>query len=65
MGDKLAKQLKYAERIGVQLVVILGPDELAKQEITLKDLATRQQLTVPRSQAVGTLQQMLDQAVPS
>src|SRR3990170_2259953 len=65
MGDKLAKQLKYAERIGVQLVVILGPDELAKQEITLKDLATRQQLTVPRSQAVSTLQQMLDQAVPS
>jgi len=65
MEDKLAKQLKYADRIGVRLVVVLGPDELSKQVITLKNLATRQQLTVPRSQAVGTIRQMLDRAVPS
>jgi histidyl-tRNA synthetase len=64
MGDKLAKQLKYADRIGVRLVVVLGPDELAKQAVTLKNLATRQQLTVPRSQAAGTIRRMLDQAEP-
>ena len=64
MGDKLAKQLKYADRIGVRLVVVLGPDELAKQAVTLKNLATHQQLTVPISQVVGTIRQMLDQAEP-
>lgn len=65
MEDKLSKQLKYADRIGVRLAVVLGPDELANQAITLKDLATHQQQTFPRSQAAGTIKQMLDQAVPS
>ena len=59
--DKLAKQLKYADRIGSRVVVLLGPEEIADRTVTLKDLITRQQQTVPRSKASQTIVKMLQQ----
>ena len=59
--DKLAKQLKYADRIGSRVVVLLGPEEIADRTVTLKDLITRQQQTVPRSEASRTILKMLQQ----
>jgi len=45
-GDtKLDKQLKYADKKGVSSAVIVGPDELKKGEITIKDLKTGKQET--------------------
>ena len=46
---KLPKQLKYADRIGVPFAAILGPDEIASQKVTLKDLRARSQQTIDRS----------------
>lgn len=40
---KLDKQLKYANRKGIPYVAILGPDEVKKNEVTIKDLKTGQQ----------------------
>ncbi|NNE56878.1 MAG: histidine--tRNA ligase [Hellea sp.] len=34
----LTKQMKYADRRGIQLAVIMGEDELARGEVTIKDL---------------------------
>ena len=34
----ITKQMKYADRRGVQLAVIMGEDELARGEVTIKDL---------------------------
>jgi histidyl-tRNA synthetase len=58
--DKLGKQLKYGDRTGAKIVVLLGPDEIATGGVTLKDLRTGNQETVPRSQATQQLKQMLE-----
>ncbi len=43
---KLPKQLKYADRMGMRLAVILGPDEIQNGNAVLKDLRTTEQLIV-------------------
>lgn len=40
---KLDKQLKYADRKGIPFVVIIGPDEVAKNTVQLKNLSTKEQ----------------------
>lgn len=44
--SKIEKQLKYADAKGIPYVVIVGPDEAAKNTVTLKNLKTREQKTV-------------------
>lgn len=46
-GGKLAKQFKYADKIGVPLVAVLGPDEYARGAVTLKSMTTGEQAEVP------------------
>jgi histidyl-tRNA synthetase len=40
---KLEKQLKYADQKGIPYVVIIGPDEVATNEVVLKNLKTKSQ----------------------
>jgi histidyl-tRNA synthetase len=54
-GDRIGNQLKYASRRQIPAVVILGPDELAKNEVVVKDLTSGEQQTLPRAQAVEYL----------
>jgi histidyl-tRNA synthetase len=63
--DKIGKQLKYGDRTGIKVAVILGPDELANQSITLKDLSTGNQQTVARTESAKTIIQMLENTDPS
>jgi histidyl-tRNA synthetase len=37
-ADRLGKQLRYADRMGIPYVVILGPDELQAGQVVLKDM---------------------------
>ena len=60
--DKMGKQLRHAERIGAKIVVILGPDEIRDQEIAIKDLKTREQISISRTKAVDTILGLLDKA---
>ena len=62
---KLAKQLKYADRAGFLLVILRGPDEIARDEVTIKDLRNREQFSVLRSAAPAAIRQRLDNPVPS
>ncbi|NPV84855.1 MAG: histidine--tRNA ligase [Anaerolineae bacterium] len=48
---KLPKQLKYADRVGCRFVVIVGPDEKANGQITVKDLFERSQITLNLAEA--------------
>jgi len=41
--DKLQKQLKYANKKSIPYVAILGPEEVAKKTITLKNMTTSDQ----------------------
>jgi len=57
--DKLAKQLKYADRIGVRCALVIGPDEVAGNTVVIKDLATRQQESVPMQALVERVKNLL------
>ena len=48
--DKLARQFKLADRLGVKFALVLGPDELATQTVMVKDLQTFEQRSVQRTE---------------
>ncbi len=58
--DKLGKQFRHADRIGAAIAIILGPDEIANQQVAIKDLKTREQKTVKRAEAAAVIQGILD-----
>jgi histidyl-tRNA synthetase len=58
--DKLGKQFRHADRISADIAVILGPDEIANQQVAIKDLKTREQKTVKRAEAAAVIRGMLD-----
>ncbi|MCK5427816.1 MAG: histidine--tRNA ligase family protein, partial [Anaerolineales bacterium] len=62
---KLGKQLKFANRIGARVAVILGPDEIQNKQVAIKDLDRGQQEVVPAEQAAGRIRQLLDSNPPS
>ncbi len=51
----LRAQMKRADRSGARRVLILGDDELARGEVTVKDMASGDQATVGRAEVVGRL----------
>jgi histidyl-tRNA synthetase len=53
--DKLGKQMKYASNRGARFVTIEGDDERARGEVTVKDLATGDQVSVGRSEIAAWL----------
>jgi histidyl-tRNA synthetase len=58
-ADKLNRQLKYAERISARLAIILGPDELQGNTVAIKDLHSREQITIPRTEMIQVVSEML------
>ncbi len=56
---KLGRQLKFADRIGAKLAVVLGPDEITAGKVAVKDLRLGQQAIVDRPTAVSHLRQLL------
>jgi histidyl-tRNA synthetase len=51
-ADKLGKQFKYADSVGVQFVSVVGDEELAAGNVTLKSMQTGEQETVSREDVV-------------
>lgn len=64
-GEKLTKQLKYADRSGYRVVVLIGPEELASEKVTLKDLKRGTQQTIPKADCLQTIQRILSVGLPS
>ena len=58
--NKLGKQFKYADRMGMQVALVLGPDEMARGEVAVKNLKTGEQITIPQSQAAEIIVNMLE-----
>jgi len=50
-AESVKKQFRYASRKGVPFVVILGPDEVAHGTVTVKNMETGEQRTVPQADA--------------
>ncbi|HEY6942416.1 HisS family protein, partial [Dokdonella sp.] len=59
---KLAKQFKYADRAGIRFVLVLGPDEIAKNSVAVKDLRKQDQFEVARAELVDALRVEIEQA---
>lgn len=57
---KLEKQLKFADRSGIRFVLILGPEEDAKDKVMLRDLKNRTQQLVARINLATQIQQLLE-----
>ena len=57
---KLGKQFKYADRMGMRVAVVLGPDERSRGEVAVKDLRTGEQQSVPQAEAAQAIAQTLD-----
>jgi histidyl-tRNA synthetase len=57
---RLGKQFSYADRMGARLVVVLGPDEIAADQVTVKNLKSGEQSTLPQSEMVDFIQKALD-----
>ncbi|MEP6918391.1 MAG: histidine--tRNA ligase [Acidobacteriota bacterium] len=53
--DKLGKQMKYAAGRLIPFAAICGGDELSRGDVTLKDLRSGQQSSVPRAEVAAAL----------
>ena len=54
-GEKFDKQLKYADKKGIPYVVIIGPDEIKKGVVVLKNLTDRTQVELTEERLVDCL----------
>lgn len=54
-NDKLGKQLKYASKKNIPFVLVIGDGEAKANQVTLKDMASGEQLTLPLDQVISQL----------
>jgi histidyl-tRNA synthetase len=57
----IGKQFKEADRRGVRFALVLGPDELARGEVVVKDLQRGEQRSLPRAAAISLLAEALNE----
>jgi histidyl-tRNA synthetase len=57
--DKIGKQIKYAESRGIQCVAMLGENEIQRGEVTIKHLATRQQIVSAQENAGDAVRELV------
>ena len=53
--EKLAKQFKYADRLGLSRALVLGPEEIDTNTVVIKDLHTYEQTKVDRARLLDHL----------
>ena len=52
LGRSLKAQFKYADKLGAPLVVVVGPEEIAAGEVTLRRMDTKQESRVALTELV-------------
>jgi histidyl-tRNA synthetase len=57
---KLPKQFKFADRMGLRAVLVIGPDEAKDEKVTVKNLTSGTQETVDRSQTFQSVKKILE-----
>ncbi len=56
---KLQKQFKYADRIGAKVTLVLGPDEVEKGQVAVKNLLNGEQVSVAREEIVEQIRKIV------
>ncbi|XP_029853419.1 histidine--tRNA ligase, cytoplasmic-like isoform X3 [Aquila chrysaetos chrysaetos] len=57
---KLLKQLQYCEDTGIPLAAIIGEQELTDGVVKLRDVATREEVDIPREKLVDEIRRRLE-----
>jgi len=57
--SKLGKQFKYADRMGMKVAVVIGPDEAANKQVSIKNLVNGSQETIARADAPSRIEEIL------
>lgn len=57
--DNLKKQIKYADKQNIPLVIIMGEDELKENKVAIKNMKTGKQLEVKRGELVKNIKILL------
>jgi histidyl-tRNA synthetase len=58
--EKLGKQFKYASKIGAKLALVLGPEEINNQQVSVKNLETGNQEAVDKGTLVKRIRELLE-----
>jgi histidyl-tRNA synthetase len=56
---KLQKQFRYADRIGARVTLVLGPDELEKGQVAVKNLLNGEQVSVVRAELMAEIRKII------
>jgi len=64
-NQAVGRQLRHADARHAAWAVVIGPDDRARGEVVLKDLATNAQQHIPRDHAVATLRTALTASATS
>lgn len=59
-GASLKSQMKVADKIGARCVIMIGDDELTRQEVTFRDMLTKEQMSIARDSLISCLKGRLD-----
>ena len=57
---KLQKQFKFADRMKMKIVLTVGPDEAANDQVAVKNLVNGEQVTVKREAVVDVVKKLLN-----
>jgi histidyl-tRNA synthetase len=57
---KLPRQFKFADRMGMRVVLVIGPDEAAAGNVTVKNLKDGTQEVLPREKTVEAVKRILE-----
>ena len=57
---KLPKQFKYADRVGAKVTLVMGPDEVEKSLVAVKNLVNGEQVSVAREVLIDAIQRIID-----
>ncbi len=58
-GRSLKAQFKQADRLGARAVVVVGPDEVAAGEVTVRHMGTREENRVAIADVVGAVRDLI------
>ena len=59
-SPKLLAQLQHCEEYGIPLAIIIGEGELKRGEVTLRNVKTREEVSVPRGNLVEEIKKKLE-----
>ena len=53
--QKLGKKFKYADKLNVKYVIVIGDDEIKNKVVTLKNMVTGEQETLKIEEAIKVI----------